>query len=286
MSQTGAEHSGATHFLLAHLSVKPTEWLLRRQFPVAPGFRPSSVILHYPELDRAARTAIHEHLRHVNGSEDDMASVNWSLNSCWRLHDVDEWFSFAIILECLPIARAISSRTIIAPNPKPRVLYHLSSPAIGQTDYILEHHMPVSEAFDPSSSNSGFSAMTYDICDPGGRKAIAQVIERANYNETDLLRKPWGLISITRISPSSKKSTAAGARSGLAIVLQWQPGELGNTRQGSTINGDMLATSPMAGLSRPMMNGLAISPSRSSSSGQAADIQSHMITISPPEYTA
>ncbi|KAG8807646.1 hypothetical protein FRC18_005426, partial [Serendipita sp. 400] len=86
--------------------------------------------------------------------------------------------------------------------------------------------------------------------------------------------------------PSSKKANAAGARSGLAIVLQWQPGELGNMRQGSTVNGDLLATSPMAGLSRPMMNGLAISLSRSSSSGHAADIQSHMITISPPEYTA
>lgn len=97
----------ATHFLLAHLSVKSTSWILRREFPIAPSFRPSAVPLLYSELDTASRAAINEHLRHINGSEDDMAAVNWALDSCWKINDIDEWFSFAIVLLCCPVARAL-----------------------------------------------------------------------------------------------------------------------------------------------------------------------------------
>ncbi|KAG8801165.1 hypothetical protein FRC17_006706, partial [Serendipita sp. 399] len=235
MSQVDYELSGgATHFLLSHLSVKSTEWVLRREFPVAPSFQPSAVMLHYSDLDSAARKALHEHLRNVNGSEeDDMVNVNWGLKSCWKLHDRDEWFSFAVVLECLPIARALSTGRVNVPNPKPRVLYHLSTASVtAQTNYTLEYRMPISESFSPGTSSGSYLAMTYDTCDPKARRAIAQMVDHANRNQTDLLRKPWGLYSISRINPpktkKEKAAAAAGANAqnvGLAIVMQWQPGD-------------------------------------------------------------
>jgi hypothetical protein len=101
----------ATHFLLCHLSVKGNERKVRREFPVSPTFKPSDGFLHYAEMDVMSRMAIRDHLQHVNGSEDDLANVNWGLASCWKLNDRDGWFSFAIILQCMPVARALSRGT-------------------------------------------------------------------------------------------------------------------------------------------------------------------------------
>jgi hypothetical protein len=98
----------ATHYLLCHLSVKPTEWVLRREFPIAPTFQPSGYALYYTELDAPCRNAIHDHLKFLNGQENDMRNVNWVLNSCWKLNDFGEWLSFVIVLQCLPVARAVS----------------------------------------------------------------------------------------------------------------------------------------------------------------------------------
>jgi hypothetical protein len=36
-----------------------------------------------------------------------MIGVNWVLHSCWRLNDLDDWFNFAIVLLCCPVARAL-----------------------------------------------------------------------------------------------------------------------------------------------------------------------------------
>jgi hypothetical protein len=36
-----------------------------------------------------------------------MTGINWVLDSCWRLNDLDEWFNFAIVLLCCPVARAV-----------------------------------------------------------------------------------------------------------------------------------------------------------------------------------
>jgi hypothetical protein len=101
----------ATHYLLCHLSVKPNEWVLRREFPIAPTFQPSSSELYYTELDTPCRNAVHDYLKFLNGGENDMRNVNWTLNSCWKLSDLTEWVSFAMVLQCLPVARAVSQGT-------------------------------------------------------------------------------------------------------------------------------------------------------------------------------
>jgi hypothetical protein len=72
-------------------------------------------------LDAQARKAIREHLSHVNGGvePDDMGAngdgegngtrweVNWALCGCWRLNDMDQWFSFVVVLQSMPVARAL-----------------------------------------------------------------------------------------------------------------------------------------------------------------------------------
>lgn len=166
-----------------------------------------------------------------------MVGVNWVLDSCWRLNDLDGWFSFAIVMLCCPVARALRKGIIVVPDPRPRVLHHLvTNPEIPAT-YLLEYSLPVSSSFDPAAFGSTPStaptaslAIDYDICDPGGRRAIQNLIDQANTGTTDLLRKPWGLCSISRVLPKFRRSQMTSSerenerKSGLAVVLEWQPG--------------------------------------------------------------
>lgn len=71
----------------------------------------------------------------------------------------------------------------------------------------------------------------YDTVDPGARVVIQQIVEQANGGVTDLLRKPWGVCAISRVSRTSyRKNTTALERESerkkieVAVILEWQPG--------------------------------------------------------------
>ncbi|KIM27036.1 hypothetical protein M408DRAFT_330200, partial [Serendipita vermifera MAFF 305830] len=239
---------GATHWHLAHVSVGATGWLLRREFPIAPTFKPSASVLSYSDLDSGCRAAVKEHIRHMNGGEDSMSSVNWALDSIWKLKDYDEYFNFVIVLLCCPVARAFRKGKVAVPDPKPRVLYHLWSTLDSGRSYTLEGYMPVSAMFDPGSylplaataRTPSSLACDYDTIDPGAREAIHQIIDRANNESADLTRKPWGLAAISRLNtPSFRKNMPMAEREadrkkiGIAVVLEWQPGPVESDRNRS-----------------------------------------------------
>ncbi|PVG00675.1 hypothetical protein CPB86DRAFT_813011 [Serendipita vermifera] len=237
--------------------VRGSERVVRREFPISPTFKPSDTPLHHHEIDAPARAAIKEHLHNVNGSEGDFAKVNWALYSCWKLSDKDSWFSFAIILQCMPIARALSRGKVVVPNPKPQVIYHISTLSSNRTEYMVEPPFPISAIYDPASTSGATSShvVTYDAMDPAGRRAIQRIIDQANDGQSDLLWKPWALHSISRMS---SVKLAGGIMFGFAVTLQWQPGP---TRVENVVSSS-LTTIPVTSIIRnPSGLTLALNPS-------------------------
>lgn len=123
---------------------------------------------------------------------------------------------------------------VVLPDPRPRVLYHLVANTETPATYLLESSLPVSSSFDPAAFSSAPStanlSIDYDACDPSGRRAIQNLVDQANSGITDLLRKPWGLRSISRVLPKFRRNHMTSLerekerKSGLAVVLEWQPG--------------------------------------------------------------
>ncbi|KIM27034.1 hypothetical protein M408DRAFT_330199 [Serendipita vermifera MAFF 305830] len=282
--------AGATHFLLSHISVKPGSWILRREFPIAPTFRPSGKVLPYTEMDTACRRAIHEHLRNINGGEGDPVAVNWALESCWRLNDTNEWFSFALVLLCCPIARALRGGKVHIPDPKPRVLHHIATTDTMRTSYTLEYSMPISTTLDPgaftSMSPGAFGPtliIDYDTVDPGARQAIQQIIDRANHGVTDMTRKPWGLCLISRLNKPPLRLNATAAERDLekrktayAIVLEWQPGPVESQTH------IPLAPAALDGMATVVVTQPATTLAHNLPHNQAHQSSTHIL---PPSYT-
>ena len=121
--------------MLYHLDVQNGLYVVKYKIPVIEGYKPSTVLFSYYQLEVTATKAIESLVSDANGNDPDLTNHPWALHGVWKVPGSQ---SIAVILEWQPASagpRTITTGSVTpAASSSTTAFPPLTSPSVAEAD--------------------------------------------------------------------------------------------------------------------------------------------------------